>query len=322
MARFPHRDSVRIDFGSYFVLGPTEYDRAEVDKRPPFEPASILPGTLIAGKYEIGTPIGWGAHSVVYAAMHRLLHRKAAVKILARTDPDSVTRFAREARLAGSLDSPNIVEVYEVGMLEDGRAFLAMELLVGETLEQRLSRTGPFPIPTTLTLTQQLLHALAVAHEKQIVHRDVRPDNVFMAMVRGEEVLKVVDFGTSKYYGDDNDSSLTQPGTVLTDVAWMAPEQLYEDGEIDHRTDLYAVGIFLYRLLTGRLPFEEKGPTLLMKVVQDLPPPPSKFRPELPKDVDRVVLTALSKEKSDRFRDAETMAEALRLASIFATYMT
>lgn len=290
-------------------------------KRPPFDPASIPPGTLIAGKYEVGTPIGFGAHSVVYAAMHRLLHRKAAVKILARTDAESVKRFAREARLAGSLDSPNIVEVYEVGMIPDGRAFLAMELLEGETLEERLTRTGPFPIPTSLSITQQLLHALAVAHENRIVHRDLRPDNVFMAMVRGEEVLKVVDFGTSRNFGDDDDSTLTQPGAQLTEVAWMAPEQLFEGGELDHRTDLYAVGVFLYRLLTGRLPFEDKGPALLMKVVQEVPPPPSQFRPELPKDVDRVVLTALSKEKSDRFRDAETMAEALRLASIFASYM-
>jgi serine/threonine-protein kinase len=292
-----------------------------VTKRPPFDPASIPPGTLIAGKYEVGTPIGFGAHSVVYAAMHRLLHRKAAVKILARTDAESVKRFAREARLAGSLDSPNIVEVYEVGMIPDGRAFLAMELLEGETLEERLTRTGPFPIPTSLSITQQLLHALAVAHENRIVHRDLRPDNVFMAMVRGEEVLKVVDFGTSRNFGDDDDSTLTQPGAQLTEVAWMAPEQLFEGGELDHRTDLYAVGVFLYRLLTGRLPFEDKGPALLMKVVQEVPPPPSQFRPELPKDVDRVVLTALSKEKSDRFRDAETMAEALRLASIFASYM-
>ena len=143
---------------------------------------------VLAGKYELAQPIGWGENSVVYEATHKLLERKAAVKVLAKTDEESERRFAREAKLAGSLSHPNIVEIYEVGRLEDGRAFLAMEFLVGETLEERLLRIGPFSIHDAMKAGQELLYALAVAHENQIVHRDLRPQNVFMAETRDGEV--------------------------------------------------------------------------------------------------------------------------------------
>lgn len=289
---------------------------------PPFDPRSLPPGTTLGGKYKLGAPIGWGEHSVVYVATHRLLERKAAVKILAKTDDATEKRFAREARLAGSLSAPNIVEVYEIGRLDDGRAFMVMEYLEGETLEDRLQRKGPFSIHEAMSYGQQLLHALAVAHEAQIVHRDLRPENIFMARVRGEEVLKVVDFGISRRFGNAGDSHLTRPGELLGSVGFLAPEQLYEDGVIDHRTDLYAVGVLLYRLLTGRLPFEGKGSMLLIQVVEKEPAPPSAHRKELTADVDRVLLTALSKKKEDRFSDAEGMAEALRLTSLFAQYVS
>ncbi|MEC7522203.1 MAG: serine/threonine-protein kinase [Myxococcota bacterium] len=289
---------------------------------PPFDPASLPPGTTLGGKYELGAPVGWGEHSVVYVATHRLLERKAAVKILAKTDEDSEKRFAREARLAGSLSAPNIVEVYEIGRMDDGRAYMAMEYLEGETLEDRLERQGPFSIHDAMSYGQQLLHALAVAHDAQIVHRDLRPQNVFMAQIRGEEVLKILDFGISRRFGNASDSLLTKPGEFLGSAGFLAPEQLYEDGVIDHRTDLYAVGVLLYRLLTGRLPFEGKGSMLLLQVAEKMPPPPSQHRKELTPDVDRVILTALSKDKESRFADAEGMAEALRLTSLFAQYVS
>lgn len=291
-------------------------------ERPPFDPASLPPGTLIAGKYELGEMIGFGEHSVVYAATHHLLRRKGAVKVLAKTDADSERRFAREARIAGSLSHPNIVEVYEVGRLADGRAFLAMEFLDGETLDARMQRIGPFTIAEAMAVGQQLLFGLVVAHENQIVHRDLRPQNIFMAKIRGEEVLKILDFGISRRFGSDADSTLTTPGTIMGQMAFLAPEQLYEDGVIDHRTDIYAVGVLLYRLLTGRMPFEGKGPTLLVKIVQTEPKPPSAVRPELTNDVDTVILTALAKSQDDRFPDAEAMAEALRLTSLFAGYVS
>ena len=289
---------------------------------PPFDPSSLPPGTLIAGKYKLGTAIGWGEHSVVYGSTHELLHRKAAVKVLAKTDEESERRFAREAKLAGSLSHPNIVELYEVGRLEDGRAFLAMELLEGETLEQRLQRIGPFSIEDAMTAGQALLYGLSAAHDAQIVHRDLRPQNLFMAQTRDGEVLKIVDFGVSRRFGGDADSILTRPGALLGNLHYIAPEQLYEDGVIDHRTDLYAVGVLLYRLLTGRTPFDSKGASLLVEIAEETPPAPSTFRTELTSDVDKVVLTALSKEQGDRFEDAESMAEALRLTSLFAGYVS
>lgn len=287
---------------------------------PPFDPASIPPGTVIAGKYELGPAIGVGDHSVVYSALHRLLQRKAAVKILGATDPAGVRRFAREARLASAIEHPNVVEVYEVGLLPDGRPFLATEYLEGETVGQRLARQGPFAVPAALTLCQEVLAGLAAAHEKSIVHRDLRPPNLFLARIRGEEVLKILDFGVSREYGA-NDSTLTAPGTLLGSAGYLAPEQLYEDGLIDHRVDLYAAGVLLYELLTGRVPFTAKGPTLLVDIVERTPDPPSHWRAGIPKDVDRVVLSALSKRAEDRFADADDMAEALRLAALFAQYM-
>lgn len=291
--------------------------------RPPFDPASLPPGTRVAGKYELGPPIGVGEHSVVYAALHRLLQRKAAVKVLATTDTVGEKRFAREARLAGSLEHPNVVEIYEVGRLDDGRPFLAMEYLEGETVEQRMRHRGrPFDIAEALDIGQAVLNGLAAAHDKKILHRDLRPANLFLAQVRGEEVLKILDFGISRHFGDASDSTLTAPGTLLGKMSYLAPEQLYEDGVVDHRTDLYATGVLLYELLVGRQPFTSKGPSLLVDIVEKPPKPPSAWRPELPKDVDRVVLTALAKKPEDRFEDAERMSEAIRLAAIFAQYMT
>jgi eukaryotic-like serine/threonine-protein kinase len=288
--------------------------------QPPFDPASLPPGTRIADKYELGPAIGVGVHSVVYAALHRLLQRKAAVKVLAATDPVTEKRFAREAKLAGSLSHPNIVELYEVGRLEDGRAFLAMEYLEGETVEQRLRHRGVLSIAETMTIGQAVLRALGAAHEQQIVHRDICPENVFLAMVRGEEVVKILDFGISRHFGNAGDSTLTAPGTILGDIGYLAPEQLYEDGIVDQRTDLYATGILLYRMLTGQMPFPSKGPHLLVDIVERVPDAPSKVRPELPADVDRVIACALAKKAEDRFQSAESMAEALRLATIFAEY--
>lgn len=290
--------------------------------KPPFDPSALAPGTRIADKYELGEPLGWGEHSVVYAAVHRLLQRKAAVKVLARTDETTEKRFAREAKLAGSLSHPNIIELYEVGRLPSGHAFLAMEHLDGETLEDRFQRQGPFSIGEAMRLGQQVLHGLAAAHEQQIVHRDIRPENLFLAMIRGEEVLKILDFGISRRFGDAADSTLTTPGTLLGNAAYLAPEQLYEGGVIDQRTDLYATGVLLYRLLTGRLPFEAKASALLIEIVEKDPLPPSRHRSELTADVDRAILRALAKDAADRFQDAEAMAEALRLTSLFADYVT
>ena len=292
-----------------------------VHPRPPFNPVSLPPGTVLAGKYELAQPMGWGENSVVYEATHRLLQRKAAVKVLAKTDDESERRFAREAKLAGSLSHPNIVEIYEVGRLEDGRAFLAMEFLVGETLEERLARRGPFDIEEAMRVGQELLQGLAAAHENHIVHRDLRPQNIFMAQTRDGEALKILDFGVSRRFGSEGDSILTRPGSFLGDVQFIAPEQLYEDSTIDQRTDLYAVGVLLYRLLTGHPPSSGRPAQLLVAITEEMPAPPSHHRPELTSDVDKVILTALAKKQKDRFQDAESMAEALRLTSLFASYV-
>ncbi len=292
-----------------------------VSVRPPFDPASLPPGTLLAEKYELGVPIGWGEHSVVYRAVHRQLLRPAAVKILARTDQLSENRFAREAKLAGTLRHPNIVDIYETGRLEDGRAFLVMEYLEGETLEDRLHRTGLFSITDAMRYGQELLRGLQAVHAQKIIHRDLRPANLFIAEVRGAEVLKILDFGISRRLDETGDTGLTRPGTILGDAAYLAPEQLTEDGIVDHRTDLYTTGVLLYQLLTGRLPFEHKSSMLLVQIVDAEPEPPSRRRLELTADVDTVILRAMAKAKEDRFEDAVAMAGALRLTALFADYL-
>ncbi|MCC6875323.1 MAG: serine/threonine protein kinase [Sandaracinaceae bacterium] len=290
--------------------------------RPPFDPAQYPPGTVVGGKYQLGSMIGFGEHSVVFAATHRFLQRKAAVKVFAQAaEAKQMARIAREARLAGSLRHPNIVEIYEVGALPDHRPFLVMELLEGETLEQRVERVGPLPVAQALAIAQQVLHGLAIAHEQKIVHRDLRPPNLFLARVRGEEVCKILDFGTARQFDNPQDT-WTAPGTSLTHAAYFAPEQLVVNALVDHRADLYATGMVLYVLLTGRVPFAAKAAAVLTEVMNAAPPPPSTWRPELPRDVDRVVLAALSKRPEDRFQTAEDMAEALRLASLFADYVT
>jgi serine/threonine-protein kinase len=288
---------------------------------PPFDPRSLPPGTRIADKYVLGPSIGYGENSVVYSAMHRFLQRKAAVKVLGTTDPVSEKRFTREARLAGSLRHPNIVEVYEVGRLPDSRYFLVMEYLEGETVEHRLQQRGPFSVAEAMDVGRAVLEGLGAAHEQMIVHRDLRPENLFVVRARNEEVIKILDFGISRQFGVANESTLTAPGTILGDMSYLAPEQLYDEGEIDQRTDLYAAGVLVYRLLTNQSPFTSIGAAMLLAIVETAPIPPSQWRNDLPKDIDRVILKALSKKPEDRFEHAGEMSEALRLAGLFAAYV-
>jgi serine/threonine protein kinase len=288
---------------------------SSVTTKPPFDPASLPAGTRLVNKYEIVQPIGWGEYSVVYLALHALLRRKAAVKVLAYTDELTMKRFSREARLGGSLRHPNIIEVYEVGTLPDGRPFLAMEYLEGETAAERFTTRGPFPVAEALHIGRAVLAGLAVAHENRIVHRDLRPENIFLARVRNEEVVKILDFGISRRFGSANDSTITTPGTLLGDIGYLAPEQLAMNVVVDQRTDLYAVGVLLYRMLTGRMPFNAKGPYQLIEIVDKVPEAPSSIRSDLPRELDRVILCALEKKPEYRFQDAEKMDEALRMVT-------
>ncbi len=291
--------------------------------KPPFDPSSLPPGTRIADKYVLGESIGFGEKSVVYSAVHRFLQRPAAVKVLALTDPVTEKRFAREARLAGSLRHPNIVQVYEVGRLPDGRAYLVMEHLQGETVTQLIARTGPLPVSDAVYVVQAVLNGLGAAHDEEIVHRDIRPDNLVIVYNRDSAVVKILDFGISRQFGSaDENATLTQPGTILGgDTAYLAPEQIAEDGVVDQRTDIYAVGILLHFLLTARLPYQSTGAQLLIDVMQKTPEPPSRLRTGIPKEMDRVFIKACSKTSADRFQSAEEMSEALRLAMLFADYV-
>lgn len=281
----------------------------------------LEPGTFIADKYKIGRIITRADNSVVYRAEHRFLDRAVAVKVLAATDEASEKRFAREARLAGGLDHPNIVDVYELGYLKDGRAFMVLEHVGGESVRERVERDGPFSIADAMLFGRQALSGLTAAHEQQIVHRDLRPETVYIATIRGEPTLKIVDFGISRRYGADA-SGLTSPGTLLRKAGYLAPELLQDGAALDHRVDVYSCGVLLYYMLTGRPPFEGSPAALLTAILGEEPKPPSQIRPQLTADVDRVIITALAKRPEDRFPSAQAMSEALRITSLFAEYVT
>ncbi|MGF1467535.1 MAG: serine/threonine-protein kinase [Sandaracinaceae bacterium] len=289
---------------------------------PPFDPAELPPGTRLSGKYRLGPVIGAGMRSVVYLATHELLGRTVAVKVLAPGRDVMMERlFAREARHVSALAHPNIVEVYELGRLPDGRPYLVMEYLDGETVRDRMQREGLFSISAAVAIGRQVLDGLGAAHEKRIVHLDLRPENLSLVKVRGAEVVKILDFGISRRFGTGGDSILKTRESLLEHVTYVAPEQLFDEGVIDHRADIYSTGMLLYVMLTGTSPYDGRGAALVRQVAWTKPEPPSRLRPALTSEIDRVLLCALSKDPVQRFASAEEMGEALRLAALFADYL-
>lgn len=278
-----------------------------------------LAGSVLEGKYRIERLVGRGGMGSVYEAVHTGIDRRCAVKVL-RTEvgarPELVTRFAREARIAGSLGHPNIVDITDTGTTPSGAPYLVMELLEGRSLAQTLDAEGPFGVELAVEIVATVLEALAVVHSRGIVHRDLKPANIFLAEVerprRREKVVKILDFGISKpICAEPGAESFTEPGTLLGTPAYMAPEQSLR-GQADARTDIYSVGVVLYEMLTGQTPFP--GATLLEQVVAILmagPLPPSAHRLGVPPELDAVVLKAIAREREDRYGSADELLEAL-----------
>ena len=268
--------------------------------------------------YEIRAQIGQGGMGTVYVAEHPFIRRKAAIKILRRAylaDEAMVSLFMNEARAANAIRHPNIVDIMDVGRLEDGQPYLMMEFLDGETMADRLGRVHRLPRPDALDFVQQAAEALAVAHDRGIVHRDLKPENLLLvpdlASSSGERV-KVLDFGIAKLRGqtrDDSSSGLIILGSPL----YMAPEQATPEEEIDHRADIYSLGGLLYHALCGVPPFvnDAVGGLLAMHML-DAPTAPRAIDPEIPSHVEEVILRALAKRPQDRFASMRALAAALR----------
>jgi serine/threonine protein kinase len=279
-----------------------------------------LVGRLLAESYEVTRVLGEGGMGRVYEARHRrLTGKRFAVKLLhpdLARQPDVVTRFQREAEAASAISHPNVVGVHDVNVTDDGQPYIVAELLSGEELGEYLERVGKLAAPDAVRIVRQICKALQAAHDKGVVHRDVKPENVFLTgdVSRLDTTLvKVLDFGISKVASAGGES-LTKTGMVMGTPDYMAPEQARGD-RVDARADVYAVGAILYRALTGRKPFEGLDPmaTLTAVLVQE-PGRPTTLNPSVPLALELVVQRAMAKNPADRY---QTMAELDRELAAF-----
>jgi len=262
------------------------------------------------GKYELRHQIGRGAMGVVYEAFDTVIERRVALKML-RTDvyapeqlPDVRARFKREAHSAGRLSHPNIVTIFDYGEHE-GTPFIAMDFMEGAELARSLESGARMALPEVVRVMEQLLGALAYAHESGVVHRDIKPSNVF---VLRDGTVKVVDFGLARI----ESSNLTETGTLLGTPAYMSPEQ-FLGLPVDARSDIFSAGVVLYQMLTGDRPFTGSPSTIMQKVLRQEPVEPSVLNPTLSETWDMLVKRALAKKPDDRVQSAREFAEHIRL---------
>jgi serine/threonine protein kinase len=272
-----------------------------------------LVGQVLDGTYEIIRVLGEGGMGRVYEARHSRLHKKRfAVKLLHQElarQPEVVTRFQREAEASASIGHPNVMNVVDVNVTADGQPYIVAELLQGEQLGDYLDKVQKLPVPEAVRIVRQVCQALGAAHAQGIVHRDVKPENVFLTgdLAKLKRVgVKVLDFGISKL-ADEGGEHLTKTGMVMGTPDYMAPEQARGD-RVDARADIYAVGAILYRALTGRKPFEGLDPmaTLTAVLVQE-PERPSAIEPSIPLTLELVIQRAMAKRLSDRYSTMEEL---------------
>ncbi len=285
-----------------------------------------LVGVTLNERYDVTRKIGEGGMGVVYEAKHTLIGKRVAIKVLLdkyAQKADIVARLQQEARLASSIGHEHIVDITDFGETHDGRTYVVMEFLEGESLAQLLAREGPLPPARACAIGRQAASALGAAHGKGIVHRDVKPENVFIIRRNNRDFVKVVDFGISKAMkleGDGHGSSsprLTHTGMVLGTPLYMSPEQARGEDDLDHRIDVYALGVILYELLSGEVPYRGTNYLNVISAVLSTDPRPLReVRPELPLSaaLEAIVLKAMAKSRDDRYASmAELDADLARL---------
>jgi eukaryotic-like serine/threonine-protein kinase len=289
------------------------------------QPASTDPliGRRV-GPYEILDRLGSGGMGTVYAAVHKLIEKKVALKVLAphlAHDEQVVERFLLEARSASRIAHENVIEVFDLGQSRDGYVYLAMELLTGSDLARVVAREGALPWPRAVAIAIQVSEALAAAHAHSIIHRDLKPENIFLVQTPGRaDFVKLLDFGIAKVVAEGG-KRLTRTGAVFGTPEYMAPEQI-EARPVDSRTDVYGLGAVLYHVVTGGPPFAAASVIeMLTQQVSQLPPPPSARRPDLdlPRPLDAIILKALAKEPGRRWQDMGALAAALRACTASLT---
>jgi eukaryotic-like serine/threonine-protein kinase len=267
-------------------------------------------------QYRLGKKLGAGGMGEVYFAEHQLLKRPCAIKLIKPALSQQarvLARFELEVRATARLSHWNTVEVYDYGRTDDGTFYYVMEYLPGLSLQQLVDRHGPLPPDRVIYLLRQACDALHEAHQMGLIHRDLKPPNIFAAFRGGRyDVAKLLDFGLVKPTRADSSPVLTREGTITGSPLYMAPEQIMQTHQADARTDLYGMGAIAYFLLTGQPPFDSTDAmTVMVAHARDPVVPPSRLRPGLPDDLEKIVLRCLEKNPGARFQDAQSLANAL-----------
>jgi serine/threonine protein kinase len=280
-----------------------------------------LLGQVLAGKYRIEERLNEGGMGAVYRGTHVLMDKTVAVKVLRPSlaaDEKIVQRFSREARAASRISHPHALSVTDFGESEDGVVFLVMEYLDGKTLKEIIREAGQMPLPRVVEIIRQVGGALDAAHGQGVVHRDLKSENIMLLNSAGSDYAKVLDFGIAKITEPSGayDPGLTAPDLVIGTPQYMSPEQCSQASEIDARSDLYSLGVIIYEMLVGHVPFTGPSPTaIMMQHLQDEAPSVLQERPDLPSGVGRVVQRALAKRKDDRYQHVGDLVEDLTMAS-------
>src|SRR4051812_6224607 len=290
--------------------GPTPYAGT-----PALTMLTDLTGITLSGRYLVTRKVGQGGMGAVYEATHTLIGKRVAVKVLlekyARREA-IVQRLEQEARLASSCQNEHIIDITDFGTTDDGRTFVVMEFLEGESLAEKLLRETRLPEQRILRILAQTASALAAAHAKGIVHRDIKPENLFILRRKDQDFVKVVDFGISKSLRASDEAEeqprLTQTGMVLGTPLYMSPEQARGDDELDARVDVYALGVIMYEGATGRVPFTGNNYlSVISQVLNEDPAPPRELRPDLSEELEAIILRAMEKDRRERYSSASEL---------------
>ncbi len=275
-------------------------------------------GTLLGGRYRLDRALASGGMGVIYEAENVSVGKRVAVKLLHAhyaSDADIVARFRREALAATAIGNEHVIDVLDLGETDDGAVFMVLELLEGHDLAAEIRTRGPLPVADAVDVVSQICVALEAVHAREIVHRDLKPENVFLAHRGGSpRFVKVLDFGISKVkaaLGTPQEAA-TRTGTALGTPYYMAPEQARGAKDVDHRVDLYAVGVILFRALTGQHPFDDGSfPMLIVKICTAPPPPVRLYRGDVPEALEAIIARLLAKDRAQRFASARELREAL-----------
>ena len=298
--------------------GEPREDTQALREDPALEQTDVLPPTtMIGGKYRLGRLIGEGGMGAVYEAEHTGLGIKVAVKLLNEiftSDHKALSRFDREARASAAIRHPHVVEVTDTGKDDDGVPFIVMELLEGESLSALLRREKVLTPTLAVRIVVQILKGLGAAHAKQVIHRDLKPGNILLALNDEGYLVKILDFGISKFKSHMV-QDVTAAGAVVGTPRFMAPEQAIGQPDLDPRVDIYAVGVLLFRMVTGKLPFTSRTHEgVIQQILEGVKTRPRQIRPELPEALEDVILKAMEPNRERRFPDARAFIEALCVA--------